>query len=96
MAALVGGFMHIIWTIVVGFAVGLIARAVLPGRDDLNIAWTSALGITGALVGAVIGRAFGLYQQNEPAGVLASVLGAVAVLSIYRYVVPRATSSKPG
>jgi len=87
--------MHIIWTILVGFAVGLIARAVLPGRDDLNIAWTSALGISGALVGAVIGRAFGLYQQNEPAGLLLSVLGAVVVLSIYRYVVPSATSSRP-
>lgn len=87
--------MHILWTIIIGFAVGLIARAVLPGRDDLNIAWTSALGISGALVGAVIGRAVGLYQQNEPAGLLLSVLGAVVVLSIYRYVVPSATSSRP-
>lgn len=86
--------MHIIWTIVVGFAVGLIARAVLPGRDDLNIAWTSALGISGALVGSVIGRALGFYQQSEAAGALVSVLGAVAVLSIYRYVVPGATSTK--
>lgn len=87
--------MHIIWTILVGFAVGLIARAVLPGRDDLTIVWTSALGISGALVGAVIGRAVGLYQQSEPAGVLVSVIGAVVVLSIYRYVVPGATSSRP-
>jgi len=87
--------MHILWTIIIGFAVGLIARAVLPGRYDLNIAWTSALGLSGALVGAVIGRAVGLYQQNEPAGLLLSVLGAVVVLSIYRYVVPSATSSRP-
>ncbi len=87
--------MHIIWTVVVGFAVGLIARALVPGRDDLNIAWTSALGIAGALVGAVIGRTLGLYEHNEAAGLLVSVVGAVAVLSIYRYVVPGATSSKP-
>ncbi|MEY4700736.1 MAG: hypothetical protein RL326_923 [Pseudomonadota bacterium] len=88
--------MHIIWTILIGCAVGLIARAVMPGRDDLNVGWTTALGISGALLGAVIGRATGLYEQNEPAGFVVSVLGAILVLSIYRYVVPGTTSSRLG
>jgi uncharacterized membrane protein YeaQ/YmgE (transglycosylase-associated protein family) len=87
--------MHIIWTILVGFAVGLIARAVLPGRDDLSVVWTTALGISGALLGAVIGRAAGFYEHNEPASLFVSVVGAVVVLSIYRYVVPAPTISKP-
>lgn len=88
--------MHILWTILIGFAVGLVARAVMPGRDDLNVGWTTALGITGALLGAVIGRATGLYAQNEPAGFFLSVLGAILVLGIYRYVVPSGASSKVG
>jgi uncharacterized membrane protein YeaQ/YmgE (transglycosylase-associated protein family) len=88
--------MNILWTILIGFAVGLIARAVMPGRDDLNVGWTAALGISGALLGAVIGRSTGLYGQNEPAGFVVSVLGAILVLSIYRYVVPGTTSSRLG
>jgi uncharacterized membrane protein YeaQ/YmgE (transglycosylase-associated protein family) len=88
--------MHILWTILIGFAVGLIARAVMPGRDDLNVGWTTALGITGALLGSVIGQAMGLYAQNEPAGLVVSVLGAIVVLGIYRYVVPSETSSRLG
>ena len=87
--------MHIIWTILVGFAVGLIARAVLPGRDDLSVVWTTALGISGALLGAVIGRSTGLSQHNEPASIFVSVVGAIVVLSIYRYVVPGPTISRP-
>jgi uncharacterized membrane protein YeaQ/YmgE (transglycosylase-associated protein family) len=88
--------MHILWTILIGFAVGLIARAIMPDRDDLNVGWTATLGISGALLGAVIGRAAGLYDQSEPVGFVVSVLGAIVVLSIYRYVVPGTTSSRLG
>ncbi len=88
--------MHIIWTVLIGLAVGFVARAIMPGRDDLNVGWTTALGITGALIGAIIGRATGLYAQNEPAGFVVSVVGAIVVLGIYRYVVSSGAISKVG
>jgi uncharacterized membrane protein YeaQ/YmgE (transglycosylase-associated protein family) len=87
--------MTIIWTIVVGFFVGLIARAVMPGKDSAGVVLTSVLGIAGALVGALAGQALGLYARGEPAGLLFSVLGAVTVLFVYRRLVPAASASRP-
>ncbi|MFO0417166.1 MAG: GlsB/YeaQ/YmgE family stress response membrane protein [Pseudomonadota bacterium] len=79
--------MNIIWTIAIGFVVGLVARAVLPGKDTAGFALTTVLGISGALVGSLIGRALGLYAQGDAPGVVMSVLGAVGLLALYRYLV---------
>jgi uncharacterized membrane protein YeaQ/YmgE (transglycosylase-associated protein family) len=73
----------IIGTIVVGFIVGLIARAVKPGDDKLGLIMTTLLGIAGAFVARYTGQAMGWYQANEPAGWIASVVGAVVLLFIY-------------
>ena len=73
----------LIWTIVIGFIVGLIARAVKPGDDRLGIIMTSLLGIVGAFLASFIGKTLGWYSEGEPAGFIAAVLGAVAVLFIY-------------
>jgi len=75
--------MSIIGTIVVGFIVGLIARALKPGDDRLGIIWTTILGILGALVAKYIGQAMGWYGPNEAAGWIASVIGAIVLLVIY-------------
>ena len=80
--------MSIIWTIIIGFVVGLIARALMPGRDPTGFIITTVLGIAGALVGSFLGRALGLYAEGEPAGLIVSVLGAVVLLFIYRMVAP--------
>ncbi|HET8744066.1 MAG TPA: GlsB/YeaQ/YmgE family stress response membrane protein [Ramlibacter sp.] len=74
--------MSIIGTIIVGFIVGLIARAVKPGNDNMGIIMTTILGIVGAFVARFIGQAMGLYTANEPAGWIASVIGAVLVLFV--------------
>jgi uncharacterized membrane protein YeaQ/YmgE (transglycosylase-associated protein family) len=74
--------MSIIGTIIVGFIVGLIARAVKPGDDRMGLIMTTLLGIVGAFVARFIGQAMGLYTANEPAGWIASVLGAVVVLLV--------------
>jgi uncharacterized membrane protein YeaQ/YmgE (transglycosylase-associated protein family) len=74
--------MSIIGTILVGFIVGLIARAVKPGNDRMGLIMTTLLGIAGAFVARFIGQAMGLYGPNEPAGWIASVLGAVLLLFI--------------
>jgi uncharacterized membrane protein YeaQ/YmgE (transglycosylase-associated protein family) len=75
--------LSIIGTIVVGFVVGLIARAVKPGDDRTGLIMTTLLGIAGALVARYVGVAMGWYQQEEPAGWIASVIGAVVLLFIY-------------
>jgi uncharacterized membrane protein YeaQ/YmgE (transglycosylase-associated protein family) len=72
--------MSIIGTIIVGFIVGLIARAVKPGNDRMGIIMTTLLGIAGAFVARYVGQAMGLYGPNEPAGWIASVIGAVILL----------------
>jgi uncharacterized membrane protein YeaQ/YmgE (transglycosylase-associated protein family) len=81
--------MSIIWAIVVGFIVGLIAKALMPGRDPGGFIVTVLLGIIGAVVATFLGQAMGLYSQGQAAGWIASVIGAVIVLAIYRMVVGR-------
>jgi uncharacterized membrane protein YeaQ/YmgE (transglycosylase-associated protein family) len=75
--------LSILGTIVVGFIVGLIARAVKPGDDKMGLIMTTLLGIAGAFLARYAGVALGWYQQNEPAGWIASVIGAVLLLFIY-------------
>lgn len=75
--------MHYVWMAIVGFVVGLIARAILPGEQKLGIILTAVLGIVGALVAGFAGQALGWYQQGRPAGFIASVVGAVVVLWVY-------------
>ena len=81
--------MSIIWAIVIGFVVGLIAKALMPGRDPGGFIVTALLGIVGAVVATFIGQAMGLYSSGQSAGWIASVIGAIVVLAIYRMVVGR-------
>lgn len=74
--------MEILGMILVGFIVGLIARAVKPGNDGMGIIMTTLLGIAGAFVAGFLGQALGLYTAGEPAGWIASVIGAVLLLFI--------------
>jgi uncharacterized membrane protein YeaQ/YmgE (transglycosylase-associated protein family) len=74
--------MEIIGMIVVGFIVGLIARAVKPGNDRMGIIMTTLLGIAGAFLAGFLGQAMGLYTTGEPAGWIASVIGAVLLLFV--------------
>jgi uncharacterized membrane protein YeaQ/YmgE (transglycosylase-associated protein family) len=70
--------------IVFGLIVGVIAKLMMPGRDPGGFVITILIGIAGALAGGFIGRALGLYQANEPAGFVMSVLGAILLLFLYR------------
>lgn len=82
--------MSIIATIFIGFIVGLIARFVKPGDDKLGWIMTIILGIAGALLAGYAGRVMGWYLPGEPAGFIASVVGAVVLLVIYAMVKRRA------
>ena len=73
----------IIWTIFIGLVAGLLARALKPGDDKLSLLWTIVLGIAGALLAWFIGGAVGWYAPGEPAGFIASVVGAIVLLFLY-------------
>ncbi len=77
--------MSIILTILIGFVGGLIARFLLPGRDPLGVVMTTVIGVVGAIVASFGGQMLGWYQQGQPAGFVASVFGAIAVLAVLRF-----------
>jgi uncharacterized membrane protein YeaQ/YmgE (transglycosylase-associated protein family) len=76
--------MSIVWMLVVGLIVGAIAKLLMPGRDPGGMLVTMMLGVAGALVAGFLGRALGWYREGEPAGILASVIGAILILGVYR------------
>jgi len=78
--------MGILSTIVIGLVIGLIARFVLPGKDPMGLILTTALGIGGALVAGFTMQSLGFARPGEPAGWVASIVGAVVLLLIYRRV----------
>lgn len=74
--------MEIVVMIIVGFVVGLIARALKPGNDRMGIIMTTLLGIAGSFLAGFAGQAMGLYSAGEPAGWIASIIGAIVLLMI--------------
>lgn len=76
----------ILWTLLIGFLAGLLARAIKPGNDKLGIIMTIVLGIAGALLARFVGGALGWYAPGDPAGFIASVVGAIVLLFIYAMV----------
>lgn len=81
--------MSIIWMILVGLVVGALAKLLMPGRDPGGIIVTILIGIAGAMIAGLLGRAMGLYRSGETAGLIASILGAMLLLFAYRLVVRR-------
>ena len=75
--------LHMIGHAIFGLVIGLIARAVMPGRQHMGLILTMILGMVGAWVGGFIGRMTGMYKEDHPAGFLMALLGAVVVLFIY-------------
>jgi len=78
--------MHWIWTILIGFVAGLIAKAIAPGGGPSGFWLTAILGIAGALAATFIGQMLGFYPEGHAAGFIASVIGAVILLVIYHMV----------
>ncbi len=78
--------MGILGTILIGFIVGLLARALKPGDDRLGLIMTTLLGIAGSFVARYAGMAMGLYKEGDAAGWIASVIGAILLLFLYSMV----------
>ena len=82
--------MHIIWTIIIGFVAGIIAKFLHPGRNEPSgFILTTILGIVGALIATYLGQAIGWYGPDESAGLIGAVVGAVIVLVIWGILAPR-------
>ena len=76
--------LELIWIIIIGAVVGALAKFLLPGADPGGLFITIILGITGAVVATLLGRAIGLYGSAQGAGFIASIIGAILVLVAYR------------
>lgn len=76
--------MSILWALIIGLIVGVVAKLLMPGRDPGGFIITILLGIGGSLLANWLGHAMGFYRPDEAAGFIASVLGAVILLVLYR------------
>lgn len=87
--------MEILWTLVIGLIVGALAKLFMPGRDPGGVIVTMLIGVAGAMIAGLIGRAVGWYDQpGEGAGILASVLGAMLLLFIYRMAIGQRVATR--
>ena len=83
--------MHIIWTIIIGFVAGVIARFFHPGNkyEPKGFILTTVLGIVGAVVATYLGQAVGWYQADENAGFIGAIVGPIIVLVVWGLIAPR-------
>ncbi len=81
--------MDLLGWIVIGLLAGALARLIMPGRDPGGCIVTILLGIAGALLAGFVGRLAGVYAPGERAGFIAAILGAIAVLALYRFFAAR-------
>jgi len=84
--------MGIIGTLLIGLVVGAVAKLLMPGDDPGGFIITMLLGIAGAFAAKYIGQAMGYYHEGESAGFIASVIGAILLLFLYRLIARRKTS----
>jgi len=79
--------LHLLWSVVVGFVVGLIARALVPGADVMGFWMTSGLGIAGSIAGGLVARLFSKPEVGakfHPAGFFLSLVGAIVLLVAWK------------
>lgn len=79
--------MHIIWTILIGAVIGVVAKLVTPGPGPGGFFLTAALGIAGSIIATYVGQAMGWYQAGQSAGFIGGLLGAIVLLVVYHLIV---------
>jgi uncharacterized membrane protein YeaQ/YmgE (transglycosylase-associated protein family) len=86
--------MHILWTIIIGFVAGIVAKLITPGSNEPSgFILTTLLGIAGAFVATYLGQAIGWYRADEGAGFIGAVVGAIIVLVIWGLIAGRRESA---
>jgi uncharacterized membrane protein YeaQ/YmgE (transglycosylase-associated protein family) len=82
--------MGIIWTIIIGLIAGIIAKFIVPGRNEPSgFILTAVLGIVGAFLATFLGQALGWYGPDEGAGLIGAIVGAVIILVIWGFIAGR-------
>lgn len=81
----------ILWTLIIGLVIGVIAKLLMPGKDPGGCIITMLIGIAGAFIAGYLGRLIGWYQPGQPAGFIASIIGAMILLLIYRLIAGKRT-----
>ena len=79
----------LIGTLVIGLIIGIVAKLLMPGRDPGGCIITMLIGVAGSFVASYLGEKMGWYEQGQPAGFIASVVGAMLLLLLYRLIAPR-------
>ena len=82
--------MHILWTILIGFVAGIVAKFLMPGKDGGGFILTTLLGVAGAVVATYLGRLIGWYEEGQTGGFIAAVVGSVILLAVYRLIKKKA------
>ena len=80
---------HLLWTLIIGLVIGAVAKLLMPGRDPGGCIITMLIGIAGSFIASYLGQALNWYQPGEPAGFIASVIGAMLLLLLYRLIAPK-------
>ena len=75
--------MHIVWTILLGLAAGIIAKFIYPGKENMGLIVTALLGIAGSFVASYGGQWLKIYQPGQTAGFIGSIVGALVILFVY-------------
>ena len=78
--------MEFLWMLIIGLVVGVIAKFLMPGNDPGGFIVTTLIGIAGSFLAGMAGKALGWYDSGEPAGFIASVIGAMVLLGLYRLI----------
>jgi uncharacterized membrane protein YeaQ/YmgE (transglycosylase-associated protein family) len=78
-----------VWIIFIGLLIGIVAKFLMPGRDPGGCIITILLGIAGSVVARFLGEKLGWYEAGQPAGFIASVVGAMLLLLVYRFIAPK-------
>jgi uncharacterized membrane protein YeaQ/YmgE (transglycosylase-associated protein family) len=87
--------MELLWTLIIGLVVGAIAKLIMPGRDPGGIIVTMLIGVAGAFLAGFLGHQLGWYNQGEGAGFIASIIGALLLLFLYRMFTGRRGTTVP-
>jgi uncharacterized membrane protein YeaQ/YmgE (transglycosylase-associated protein family) len=88
--------MSFLWTLIIGLVVGAIAKLLMPGREPGGVIVTMLIGVAGALLAGFLGRALGWYNNpGEAPGIIASIIGAMVLLLLYRLFLGRRGTTVP-
>ncbi len=84
--------MSFLWSIIIGFVAGAVAKLLMPGKQGGGILLTTLLGIAGSLVATYLGQLLGWYQEGEAGGFIAAVFGAILILAVFRLIKGKKTA----